>query len=100
MNETVARLAAWTPKLRTAIRDAKKARRAYAVLDGPLIPIDRVATDRPFYSGKHRKHAMNLQFIASPDGDVLWVSGPGPARCTTRGPNGSGASWPNWRPRA
>ena len=45
------------------------------VLDGTLIPIDRVAADRPFYSGKHKKHGMNLQVIASPDGDIVWVSG-------------------------
>jgi DDE superfamily endonuclease len=45
------------------------------VIDGTLIPIDRVAADRPFYSGKHRKHGMNLQVIASPQGEILWVSG-------------------------
>jgi hypothetical protein len=45
------------------------------VLDGTLIAVDRVAADRPFYSGKHKKHGMNLQVIASPDGDILWVSG-------------------------
>ena len=45
------------------------------VLDWTLIPIDRVAADRPFYSGKHKKHGMNLQVIASPDGDALCVSG-------------------------
>jgi hypothetical protein len=56
--------------------DAKKAGHAYLVIDGTLIPIDRVAPDRPFYSGKHRKHRMNLQVIASPYGDILWVSGP------------------------
>jgi hypothetical protein len=66
VNETIALLAARAPKLRTAVRDAKKAGYAY---------IDRVAADRPFYSGKHRKHGMNLQVIASPDGDILWVSG-------------------------
>jgi len=44
-------------------------------VDGTLIPIDRVAKDRPFYSGKHKKHGMNLQVIASPHGDLLWVSG-------------------------
>ena len=44
-------------------------------MDGTLIPIDRVAADRPFYSGKHKKHGMNLQVIASPAGDILWVSG-------------------------
>jgi Transposase DDE domain. len=38
------------------------------VLDGTLIPVDRVAADRPFYSGKHKRHGMNLQVIASPAG--------------------------------
>jgi DDE superfamily endonuclease/Helix-turn-helix of DDE superfamily endonuclease len=75
VNETVELLAARAPKLRKAVRDAKKAGYAYAVLDGTLIPVDRVAADRPFYSGKHKRHGMNLQVIASPAGDILWVSG-------------------------
>jgi hypothetical protein len=37
-----------------------------------------VAADRPFFSGKHRRHGMNMQVIASPDGDIVWVSGPLP----------------------
>ena len=74
-NETVELLAGRAPKLRAAVRDAKKAGHAYVILDGTLIPINRVAADRPFYSGKHKKHGMNLQVIASPDGDILWVSG-------------------------
>jgi hypothetical protein len=75
VGETVALLAARAPKLRTAVRDAKKAGYAYVVLDGTLIAADRVAADRPFYSGKHKRHGMNLQVIASPTGDILWVSG-------------------------
>jgi hypothetical protein len=75
VNETVELLAARAPKLRRAVRDAVRAGYAYVVLDGTLIPIDRVAADRPFYSGKHKKHGMNLQIIASPGGDILWVSG-------------------------
>src|SRR3954451_9991583 len=75
VNETVALLAARAPKLRKAVREAKKAGHAYVVLDGTLIPIDRVAADRPFYSGKHKKHGMNLQVIATPTGEILWVSG-------------------------
>jgi len=63
------------PKLRQAAGAAKKAGYAYVVLDGTLIPAGRVAADRPFYSGKHRKHGMNLQVIASPAGDIVWVSG-------------------------
>jgi DDE superfamily endonuclease/Helix-turn-helix of DDE superfamily endonuclease len=75
VEETTALLAARAPKLRKAVRDAKRAGHAYVIIDGTLIPIDRVARDKPFYSGKHKRHGMNLQVIASPDGDVLWVSG-------------------------
>ena len=71
-------LAARSPKLRTALAKAKEAGYAYVVIDGTLIPIDRVAADRPFYSGQHHKHGMNLQVIASPDGAIVWVSGPLP----------------------
>ena len=51
---------------------------AYLRKGETLIPIDRVAADRPFYSGKHRRHGMNLQVISAPDGEILWVSGPLP----------------------
>jgi hypothetical protein len=75
VEEVTALLAARAPKLRQAVHDAKRAGYAYVILDGTLIPIDRVARDKPFYSGKHKRHGMNLQVIAGPDGDVLWVSG-------------------------
>ena len=75
VNETADLLAARAPKLRAAVRDAKKAGHAYVILDGTLIPAGRVAADRPFYSGKHKRHGMNRQVIASPGGDILWVSG-------------------------
>jgi hypothetical protein len=75
VNETLELLAARAPKLRKAVRDAVRAVHAYVVVDGTLIPVDRVAADQPFYSGKHKKHGMNLQVIASPAGDILWVSG-------------------------
>src|SRR5512135_698913 len=70
----------WPPAPRScgALADAKKAGHAYVVIDGTLIPVDRVAADRPFYSGKHRRHGMNLQVISAPDGEILWVSGPLP----------------------
>ena len=74
----MALLAARSPKLRQVLRDAKDAGHAYLIIDGTLIPIDRVAADRPFFSGKHRRHGMNMQVIASPDGDIVWVSGPLP----------------------
>jgi DDE superfamily endonuclease/Helix-turn-helix of DDE superfamily endonuclease len=78
VTETVGLLAARSPKLRRALARAQEAGHGYVIIDGTLIPIDRVAADRPFYSGKHRKHGMNLQVIASPDGEIVWVSGPLP----------------------
>jgi DDE superfamily endonuclease/Helix-turn-helix of DDE superfamily endonuclease len=76
--ETITLLAARAPKLRDALAAAKKAGHAFVVIDGTLIPIDRVAAGRPFYSGKHHRHGMNLQVISSPAGEILWVSGPLP----------------------
>jgi hypothetical protein len=75
VNETVDLLAVRAPKLRAVLRKAKRAGMAYVIIDGTLIPVDRVAADRPFYSGKHKRHGVNLQVIASPDGTILWVSG-------------------------
>jgi hypothetical protein len=75
VNETVELLAKRAPKLRAALRKAKRDGMAYVIIDGTLIPIDRIAVDRPFYSGKHKRHGVNLQVIASPDGTILWVSG-------------------------
>lgn len=75
VGETVKLLAARAPKLRTALRRAKDDGHAYLIVDATLIPIGRVAADRPFYSGKHKKHGMNLQLIATPDGDIVWTSG-------------------------
>ncbi|TDV53646.1 DDE superfamily endonuclease [Actinophytocola oryzae] len=75
MHEAVELLAARAPKLRAVLRKPKREGMAYVIIDGTLIPTDRIAEDRPFYSGKHRLHWMNLQVIASPDGTILWVSG-------------------------
>jgi hypothetical protein len=47
---------------------------AYAILDGTLVPIDRVADQEPYYSGKHRRHGVNVQVIADPAGRLIWAS--------------------------
>ncbi|GAA2487905.1 hypothetical protein GCM10010406_25080 [Streptomyces thermolineatus] len=44
------------------------------ILDGTLLPIDRVAADRPYYSGKHKRHGMNVQVLADPFGRLMWAS--------------------------
>jgi len=100
VNETVSLLAARAPRLRKAVRDAKNKGHAYVVVDGTLIPIDRVAADRPFYSGKHKKHGMNRRSSPAPTARSCGCPGRCPARCTTRRPSGSGACWPSWRPPA
>jgi len=69
------------------------------VIDDTLIPIDRLAADRPFYSGKHKRHGMNLQVIASPAGNILWVVWPLPGSAHDLTAARSGASCRNWPPR-
>ncbi|GAA3091253.1 hypothetical protein GCM10017562_73010 [Streptomyces roseofulvus] len=70
--EAVDLLAALAPTLEEAARTAS--RKAFVLLDGTLSPIDRIAADRPFYLGKHKKHGMNVQILADPSGRLLWAS--------------------------
>ncbi|MGV9956260.1 transposase family protein [Streptomyces cellulosae] len=72
VTEAVGLLAALAPGLTDVVRTASA--KAYLILDGTLLPIDRIAADRPFYSGKHKRHGMNVQVIADPFGRLLWVS--------------------------
>ncbi|GLW04511.1 IS5 family transposase [Streptomyces lavendulae subsp. lavendulae] len=72
VTEAVELLAALAPSLADAMRTASV--KAYPILDGTLLPIDRIAADRPFCSGKHKKHGMNVQVIADPFGRLLWAS--------------------------
>jgi hypothetical protein len=72
VTEAVGLLAVRAPNLATAVTAASA--KAFVVLDGMLLPIDRIAADRPFYSGKHKKHGMNVQVIADPHGKLLWAS--------------------------
>lgn len=72
ITEAVDLLAALAPRLEQAVREAS--RKAFVLLDGTLLPIDRIAADRPFYSGKHKKHGMNVQVLADPAGRLLWAS--------------------------
>ncbi|CAM5401687.1 IS5 family transposase [Streptomyces canus] len=72
VTEAVELLAALAPTLAEAVRAASM--KAYLILDGTLLPIDRIAADRPFYSGKHKKHGMNVQVIADPKGRLVWAS--------------------------
>jgi transposase len=52
----------------------RASRLLWVILDGTLIPIDRVAEDRPYYSGKHKRHGVNVQVLADTRGRLLWAS--------------------------
>ncbi|MFJ2136903.1 transposase family protein [Streptomyces sp. NPDC088846] len=72
VTEAVDVLAVLAPTLQQAM--AVAARKAFVILDGTLLPIDRIAADRPFYSGKHRKHGMNVQVLTDLFGKLIWAS--------------------------
>jgi hypothetical protein len=72
LREAIDLLAALAPNLAQAATRA--GRLAYAILDGTLVPIDRVANQRPYYSGKHKRHGMNVQVLADPAGRLVWAS--------------------------
>ena len=72
IRETVDLLARLAPTRRGAVEMARA--KAYVILDGTLLPIDRIAADRPYYSGKHKRHGMNVQVLADPLGRLIWAS--------------------------
>ncbi|RLK09644.1 DDE superfamily endonuclease [Micromonospora sp. M71_S20] len=72
VQEAIALLAAVADDLAAAMQRIR--RLAYAILDGTLIPIDRVADQKPYYSGKHQRHGVNVQVIADAAGRLVWAS--------------------------
>jgi hypothetical protein len=62
--------------LREAV--AVAVRKAFVILDGTLLRIDRVGMgsgrDRPYFSGKHKCHGVNVQVITDPAGRLIWAS--------------------------
>jgi hypothetical protein len=76
LREALELLAAMAPTLAEAIEVARG--KAYVILDGTLLRIDRVGMtggqDRLYYSGKHKVHGLNVQVIADPVGRLIWVS--------------------------
>lgn len=74
VRETTRLLAAEAPTLEQGLRRAHRQGWAFVIVDGALIACDRLKADRPFYSGKHKRHGMNIQVVAAPDGEPLWTS--------------------------
>ena len=76
ITEAVEVLDALVPTLREAI--AVAVRKAFVIVDGTLMRIDRVGMgsgrDRPYFSGRHKCHGVNVQVIADPAGRLIWAS--------------------------
>lgn len=49
-------------------------KKAYVILDGTVLPIDRIAADQPYYLRKRKHHGMNVQVLADPAGRLIWAS--------------------------
>ena len=75
VHETVDVLAAQTVSLPQALRRHRRRGGQVVIVDGTLVKTDRVAADRPYYSGKHKSHGVNLQAVTDLDGNLLWISG-------------------------
>ncbi|MFG2821499.1 transposase family protein [Kitasatospora sp. NPDC048365] len=78
VDETLELLATWAPGLREALVGLGEG--DFVIVDGTLIPTGRIAADEPYYSQKPRKHGMNVQVVATPDGTPLWFSRALPGR--------------------
>ena len=72
IREAVDILATLAPSLAKAMETIRE--KAFVILDGTLLPIDRIAADTPYYSGKHKRHGMNVQVLTDPFGRLLWAS--------------------------
>ncbi|SED96188.1 transposase family protein [Streptomyces sp. TLI_105] len=52
----------------------------FILLDGTLAECDRVGDSRADYSARHRRHAVNVQVVTDPTGELLWISPALPGR--------------------
>lgn len=54
----------------------------YLIVDGVHVPAvtfgRKTGGQRAFYSGKHKRHGLNVQTVCSPDGELLWAAAPQP----------------------
>ncbi|MGH3410018.1 MAG: transposase family protein [Streptosporangiaceae bacterium] len=78
VGEGIAVLAGRAIRLRDVLRLARKMGWEYLLLDGTLISTvafgRKIAAKQPHYSGKHKRHGVNIQTVCAPDGTLLWAS--------------------------
>lgn len=68
--------------LRDVARLAAKMGWEYVIVDGthvPAVTFGRMTGgQKAYYSGKHKRHGLNVQVVCSPDGELLWAAPPRP----------------------
>jgi hypothetical protein len=68
--------------LRDVARLAVKMGWDYLIVDGVHVPTvtfgRKTGGQRAYYSGKHKRHGLNVQTVCSPDGELLWAAAPRP----------------------
>jgi hypothetical protein len=68
--------------LRDVARLAAKMGWDYVIVDGthvPAVTFGRMSRgQKAYYSGKHKRHGLNVQVVCSPDGELLWAAPPRP----------------------
>lgn len=78
INEGIDLLAERAMRLSEVIRLAEKAGWQYLLIDGVNVPTVAFARKlnrrQQHYSGKHRRHGVNVQTVCAPDGRLLWAS--------------------------
>jgi hypothetical protein len=78
ITEGIKLLAQRAPSLAEVVRLATKAGWKYLLIDGVNVPTvafgRKVNRRQKHYSGKHRRHGVNVQTICAPDGTLLWAS--------------------------
>jgi hypothetical protein len=79
LHEGLDALAAAAPELTEVIGDCLQRAVGHVILDGTLVPTDRVAARTEtgndlWYSGKHHTHGGNVQILSDPAGNPLWTS--------------------------
>jgi hypothetical protein len=78
ITEGIRLLAARSIRLADVVRLAQKAGWDYLLIDGTNVPTvafgRKVSRRQIHYSGKYRRHGVNVQTICAPDGTLLWAS--------------------------
>jgi hypothetical protein len=74
--ETIRLLAARAPRLDRVLHHLHATGQTLLLADGTLIPTRRRTgkANRPHYSGKHKRHGLNVQALTDTDGRLLWLS--------------------------